>query len=88
MAQSVKHLTLGFSSGHDLRVMRLSPVSSSVLGMESAWDSLSLPPSAPPPHSYFLAFLKKKKKTDIKNKFMSSTVLLCVSSHLIFKMAQ
>ena len=26
VAQSVEHLTLGFGSGHDLRVVRLSPV--------------------------------------------------------------
>ena len=36
VAQLVKQLTLGFSSGHDLRVMRLSPTSGSMLGMESA----------------------------------------------------
>ena len=36
MAQSVKHLTLDFGSGQDLMVMRLSPMSDSVLGMESA----------------------------------------------------
>ena len=34
--QSVKCPTLGFCSGHDLRVVRLSPMSGSVLGMESA----------------------------------------------------
>ena len=45
----VKHPTLGFSSGHDLRVKRLSPVTGSVLSMEPAWDSLSLP--LPPPMS-------------------------------------
>ena len=36
MAQLVKCLTLGFSSGHDLRVMKLSPVSGSMLGVELA----------------------------------------------------
>ena len=34
VAQSVEHLTLDFSSDHDLRVMRSSPVSLSVLSME------------------------------------------------------
>ena len=34
--QSVKHLTPGFSSGHDLRVIRLSPMLGSVLSEESA----------------------------------------------------
>ena len=41
MTQLVKHLTPNFGSGHDLRVVRLSPTLGSVLGMEPAWDSLS-----------------------------------------------
>ena len=41
MAQSVEHLTLDFSSGHDPRVMGLSPKTGSVLSVEPAWDSLS-----------------------------------------------
>ena len=45
MAQSVKHWTLNFGSGRDLRAVRLSPVSSSTLIGESAQDSHS--PSAP-----------------------------------------
>ena len=36
VAQSGMCLTLGFSSGHDLRVMRSSPESGSVLGVEPA----------------------------------------------------
>ena len=36
VAQLVKPLTLDFSSDHDLRVMRLSPASSSMLSEESA----------------------------------------------------
>ena len=36
VAQSVKQLTLGFGSGHGLRVMRSSPTSGSMLGMECA----------------------------------------------------
>jgi len=43
----VKHLTLDFGLGHDLRVMRSSPLSGSLLGVEPAWDSLSTSPSAP-----------------------------------------
>jgi len=43
MAQSVEHPTLDFSSGHDLRVVGLSPVLGSVLGGESAGESLSSP---------------------------------------------
>jgi len=36
VAQLVKCPTLEFSSGHDLRVMRSSPASSSMLGVEPA----------------------------------------------------
>ena len=36
VAQWVKRLTLNFSSGHDLRVVGLSPSSGSVLRLESA----------------------------------------------------
>ena len=36
MAQSVEPLTLDFSSGHDLRVMGLSPASGSELSGESS----------------------------------------------------
>ena len=45
VAQSVKHLTLDFGSGHDLRVMRLSPSLGSTLGMESAYIIFPLLPS-------------------------------------------
>ena len=36
VAQSVEHLTLDFSSGHDPRVVGFSPASGSVLSMEPA----------------------------------------------------
>ena len=36
VAQSVKHLTLDFSSGRDLTVLRLSPALGSMMGMEAA----------------------------------------------------
>ena len=36
VAQSVKSLTLDFSSGHDLTVVRLSPVSGSALSVETS----------------------------------------------------
>ena len=42
VAQSVEHPTLDFGSGHDLRIMGLSPTWCSVLSGKSAWDSLSL----------------------------------------------
>ena len=45
MAQSVKHLTFGFGSGHDLAVCEFEPYTGlHTSGMEPAWDSLSAPP--------------------------------------------
>ena len=44
VAQSVKHQTLDFGSGHDLRVVRSSPTSGSVLTAWSLLGILSLPP--------------------------------------------
>ena len=44
VAQSIECPTVDFNLGHDLRVMGLSPIWGSMLGKESAWDSLS--PSA------------------------------------------
>ena len=49
----VKHPALGFSSGHDLRVMRLSLVSGSTLSVALAWDAFPLPL---PPLAYNLSF--------------------------------
>ena len=46
--QSVKPLTLGFGSSHDLRIVRSSPVLDSTLSLESAYISLSLLLSLPP----------------------------------------
>ena len=43
----VKHLTVDFSSVHDLRVIRSSPTSGSVLSTESAGLSPFAPPSVP-----------------------------------------
>ena len=46
MTQSVRHLTLNFDSGHDVTVMKSSPmlssVSGSALSVEPAWDSVPL----------------------------------------------
>ena len=42
VAQSVECPTLDFGSDHDLRVVRLTPLSGSALDTESAWNSLSL----------------------------------------------
>ena len=42
MIELVKHQTLGFSSGHDLSLMGLSPMFRSMLSMVSASDSFYL----------------------------------------------
>ena len=45
VAQSVKHPTLGFSSGHDLMVREIEPHLELHAGNEDlTWDSLSLLP--------------------------------------------
>ena len=65
VAQSVKHLTLDFGSGHDLMVPEFKPrIGLRAENVEAAWDSLSLSPSlsAPPLLSLVLAlslFLSK-----------------------------
>jgi len=73
VAQSLEFPTVGFGSGHDLRVVKSNPASGSELGLEPASDSPS--PSTPPPpprvhmHVFSLALkrrnkiLKKKKKS-------------------------
>ena len=54
MAQSVKHPTLDFSSGHDLQVMGWGPTMGSMLSVEPVWDSVSLSLSVPsPPLTFF-----------------------------------
>lgn len=55
---SVEGPTLDFSSSHDLKVVRLSPMMGSMLSVEPAWDSLSpSQPLDPHPHS-----LKKRER--------------------------
>ena len=54
MAEAIEHLTLGFISGHDLRVMGLSPASDS-----GACLRFSPSPSAPP---LSLSSLSNKQK--------------------------
>ena len=70
VAQSIKHPTLDFSSGHDLTVVRLSPTLSSTLSMESAWDSLSL----------FLPLLLSLSLLKNKNQ-NNAAVILTLSPH-------
>ena len=67
MAQSVKCLTLGFSSGHDLMAHELKPCVESV-SSEPAWDSLSPSLSAPPPPSC-VCFSLSQNKLKIKEFF-------------------
>ena len=56
MAQSVKHPTLDFGSGHDLMVHEFKPrVGFSAESTEPAWDSLSLSLAAPLPLMCVLA---------------------------------
>ena len=57
MAQSVKHPTLDFGSGQDLRVVRLSPVQSLLRIL-----SLPLPPLS----------LKRERKEERKNAYALS----------------
>ena len=50
MSQSVEHPTVDFGLDHDLTVCEFEPhIGISTGGVESAWDSLSPPLSAPPP---------------------------------------
>lgn len=66
VAKSVKHLTFGFSSGADLRVVRLSPASDSALSAGHLRLSLSLYPFSATPcahacvGSLIIKILKKK----------------------------
>ena len=61
VARFIKPLTLDFSSGQDLRVVRLSPSVSMAMHGACLRVSLSLSLCPSPHHSYTL-FLKKKKK--------------------------
>ena len=65
VAQLVKLLTLGFSSGRDLVVLEIEPdVGLCTDSTEPAWDSLPPSLSAPPPVSLSLK-ISKLKKNDI-----------------------
>ena len=63
MAQSVKHLTLGFGSGHDLTVCGIKPhVGLPADSVDPTWNSLSPSLSDPPPaHTLSLKINKLKK---------------------------
>ena len=64
MTQSVKHLTLDFSSGHDITVHEFEPhIGLCADSAEPAWDPLSPSLSASP-----LLSLSKIKNKNIENK--------------------
>ena len=61
VAQSVKHLTLDFSSGQDLVVHETEPhVGLCAISTEPAWDSLSPSLSLSLPSSCFLSLSQNK----------------------------
>jgi len=63
VAQSVEHLTLDFSSGRDLWVVRWNPALGCTLSVEPTWDSLSLSLPLPlrlPPFTLNVSLKKKK----------------------------
>ena len=60
VAQSVKHLTLGFCSGHDLMVHEFKPrIGLCADSAEPAWDSLSPSLSLPLPCTLSLSLSQK-----------------------------
>ena len=67
VAQSVECPTLGFGSGHDLRVVRLSPASGSALSGESVCDSLSPSPLPYPPLLHSLLRARARAHSKINN---------------------
>ena len=63
MAQSVKHPTLDFSSGHDLTFREIEPhIGLCTDGLEHAWDFLSRSPSPLPPLIFLLCLSLKTNK--------------------------
>ena len=71
MAQSVQHLTLGFSSGHDLPVRQFElHTGLRANGAEPTWDPLSLPLSLPLPCSLAL---KINQSINLKTVFSKRT---------------
>ena len=69
MAQSLKHLTLDFGSGHDLKVLELSPTLGSALSGESALGSLSFSHSHCT-HAHVLSLSLSQLNQNLKKKFI------------------
>lgn len=63
MAQSVKQLTVDFSSVHDLWVGRLSPMLGSMMSTKPTWESFCPSSSAPPHPSHMLSLSFSLKVT-------------------------
>ena len=59
MAQLAGHPNLDFGPGHDLRVMGTSPVMGSVLSMDSAYPSPTVPSPTPTHILCLLSFYNK-----------------------------
>ena len=86
MAQSIEHLTLDVSSGHDPRPMEWSLALGSLLSMEVLSLSLSLSLSASLPCLLSLSLslsLSQIKKIKIKAKLISQRSLYEQISHLL-----
>lgn len=75
MAQSIKHPTLDFRWGPDLRGVRSSPVLGSALIVEPAWDSLP-PHLCSPTPALYLSLSLSQKKFIILRRMMKSMLLI------------
>ena len=89
VAQSVKHLTLDFSLGRDLRIMRSSSTSDSGYWVWSLLKNLSLPlplpnpsPLRPPPYSYAYTLSLKKEKREGQAEPLCSANKCCTLLYL------
>ena len=79
MAELVKHLTLAFSSDHDLTAPEIKPLmgSSLTVSVELSWDSVSLSLSASLPTPAPALSLSKQTNKLKKNSF-GNFLYLCI----------
>lgn len=75
MAQSIKHPTLDFRWGPDLRGVTSSPMLGSALIVEPAWDSLP-PHLCSPTPALYLSLSLSQKKFIILRRMMKSMLLI------------
>ena len=90
MAKSVERLTLDFLSGHDPRIVGLSPTLGSTLGMQPALDSLS-PFFCPFPLHASLSLQTNKQTTTTKQKETVQRYILSIlekTSGLLLKRSE